>query len=123
MNSIQIQIDKKWETRIHSKWFKLVQALRGVALSFCPLFIYWAGGGMKIIAETPFIKWPTLLICTSTIFWVSLTYMKIADQVVIAVSPADPSPKTNTPATLVALGVGVIVTLLGLGAVLMITRH
>ena len=115
MSSIQIQIDRKWESRINSQWFKVVQALRGVAVSFCPLALYWAGGGMPVIAETPIIKWPLILVCCSLIFSVALTYMRIADQVILAVSRSDQSlnPKTRNGLVVSLLLLFLVLAILG----------
>lgn len=85
MTTVQIEIDSRWVPRMQSTWFAAVQSLQGVSLSFCPLFIYWAGGGMPLIAENPVLKWSVLGACGAIILAVQGTNLSLVGEVVRAI--------------------------------------
>jgi hypothetical protein len=55
MNTITIEIDSKWHRRLHSPIYKAMSALRGVSVTFAPLFLYWCGQEENIFGAYKYV--------------------------------------------------------------------
>lgn len=83
MEKVSVEIDARWIRRINSKGFGIISALQGVAITFCPLYIYFAGT-MGILQDHPLLKWIVLIASFATIYVVGLVHIKIATEMVTA---------------------------------------
>ena len=77
MNTITIEIDSKWHRRLHSPIYKAMSALRGVSVTFAPLFLYWCGKEEFFGAY----EYVIVGICFAMIFLVPLYFERLGDVV------------------------------------------
>jgi len=45
MDKVTIELDAKWVRQVNSPYMHIVWAFQGVAITFAPLFLFWAGTG------------------------------------------------------------------------------
>jgi len=78
MDTVTIQVDKKWVGRINSPLFTVIQALSGVSITFAPLFLYFAGSW----GLTGPLKWTIIAVCFTLIVLVPGYYMWVASPII-----------------------------------------
>jgi hypothetical protein len=77
MNTVTVEIDPKWTKFVRSPAFSIVAALRGVAISFTPLFLYWSGQGKFYRGY----EWFIVPLCFAVIILVPLVYFQLGGAV------------------------------------------
>ena len=77
MNTVTIEIDSKWQRRLHSPAYKIMSALRGVSVTFAPMLLYWCGKE-EIFGDYEYVL---VGICFAMIFFVTLYFERLGDVV------------------------------------------
>jgi hypothetical protein len=70
---VSVEIDPRWVKLTRSPLCHVVSALAGVAISFAPLFLYWAGQGKFY----PAYEWLVVPLCFAIIYLVPLFYFRL----------------------------------------------
>ncbi len=77
MSKVIIELDSKWLKRVRSPLFWMVATFQGVAVSFAPLFLYWAGKGRFHQYE-----YIVAALCFSVILLVGYFYFRLGGEVI-----------------------------------------
>lgn len=77
MSTVIIEINSRWVKIARSPLYWIVAMLQGVAVSFAPLFLYWAGKGYF-----PGFGWIAVPCCFAVILLVGFFYMFLGSQVI-----------------------------------------
>ena len=78
MEKVTIELNANWARRVNSPFMHIVGALRGVSVTFAPLFLYWAGAG-KFGSG---IEWLVVPLCFATIILIPFFYMRLGGAVI-----------------------------------------
>jgi len=76
-----VEISPKWVSLIRSPLMWLIWTFQGVAISFAPLFLYWAGKGMFPLGW----QWFTVPACFAVIYLEGLFFCSLANHVIAQV--------------------------------------
>jgi hypothetical protein len=78
MSKVTIEVDSKWVKIVHSPLYLIVAALQGIAISFAPLFLFFAGKGMFPHGYDYFVA----LLCFAMILLVGFFYLRLGNEVI-----------------------------------------
>jgi hypothetical protein len=78
MGKVTIEVDSKWVKIVRSPLSWIVAALQGVAVSFAPLFLYFAGKGLLPHG----FDWFAAPLCFAIILLVGFFYMRLGGEVI-----------------------------------------
>jgi hypothetical protein len=86
MASIVVSVDEKWERRVRSPLYGIVEALSGVAITFAPGLLYYAAASDRLPVG---LKSGMILLAVALIFLVPLLYMSFARSVIRRILTAE----------------------------------
>jgi hypothetical protein len=77
MSTVSIEIDSKWVKLVRSPLYWVVGTLQGVAVTFAPLLLYWAGQG-----RFQKYNYAVAALCFATILLVGFFYVRLGNEVI-----------------------------------------
>ena len=86
MPKVTVEIDARWAKLVRSPVYWIVVPLQGVAFTFAPLFLYWAGQGKFY----PGKEWIVVPACFAAICIVGFFYLWIGSRVVSQLRKTNP---------------------------------
>jgi hypothetical protein len=78
MDKVTIELDAKWVRQVNSPYMHIVWAFQGVAITFAPLFLFWAGTG-NFFSGYKLIVVP---LCFAAVYLIPMFYYRLGAAVI-----------------------------------------